>query len=140
MKLWWVGTLGWVMSTLVQAQTPWFTVIGNPADPVADTVQVDPLAARSHSDVRLMGVRVSRASQRRNWEGLPYRSYMAEVAFDCRAGRAEYRRVSFHAQPLWQGPVLKDVDYQKAPKPMNFLGISPNPTTRIVRAACRAAD
>lgn len=140
MRLWWVGTLMWVVSTLGQAQTTWFTVVGNPSDAVVDTVQVDPLAARSDGEVRLMSVRVSRAGPRKNWEGLPYRSYRAEVAFDCRARRAEYRRVSFHAQPLWRGPVLKEVDYQATPRPMTFLGMSPNPTTRIVRAACRAPE
>lgn len=138
MKLWWVGTLVWVVSTLVQAQATWFTVAGNPLDPLADTVQVDPRAARSDSDVRTMSVRVSRAGPRKNWDGLPYRSYVSEVAFDCRAGRAEYRRASFYAQPLWQGPVLHEADYQKAPQPMTFRGMSPNPTQRLVRAACRS--
>ena len=137
MKLWVVGLwagLAWGASA--QAQSNWFTVVGNPADPAADTVQVEPVAVRTEGGMKTMSLRVSRAGPRRNWEGVPYRSYESEVAFDCRTRRADYRRASFYAEPLWQGTPHRTTDYTNDPKPMLFRDMAPNPTRRIVRAAC----
>ena len=41
--------------------------------------------------------------------------------------------------PLWQGAVHTRTDYTSDPKPMLFLDMTPNPTQRIVRAACGKA-
>ena len=140
MKLWGVGLwAGLVLSTSAHAQSNWFTVVGNPTDPAADTVEVDPVAIRVEGDSKTMNVRVSRAQPRRNWEGVPYRSYESEVTFDCRARRADYRRASFYAEPLWQGTSHRTTDYTNDPRPMLFRDMKPNPTGRLVRAACGPA-
>jgi hypothetical protein len=137
-KAWWIVLLAVAGSGLARAdQHNWFTVAGSGADARVDTVQVDPVAVGTDHSWRTMKVRVSRASVRKNWEGVPYRSYESLVAFDCRAGRAQYREASFYDEPLWSGPVKITTDYTNDPKPMLFKDMAPNPTTRIVRAACQ---
>jgi hypothetical protein len=121
------------------AQTQWFTVTGNPSDASVDTVQVDPVATKTEGSLKTMKVRVSRAGHRLNWEKLPYRSYESIVDFDCRARKAGYVYAVFYPSPLWQGSPSKTMDYSDNPRPMLFLDIEPNPTQRIIRAACRSA-
>lgn len=124
------------------AQAPaadrWFTVSGDPQDPAADTVQVDPVAVSSQGSYKRMNLRVNRSQQRTNWDGIPYRSYDAQVLFDCKAGKADYLTAVFYLAPLWQGASHHQGDYVNSPKPMLFRDVEPNPTERIVRAACAA--
>ena len=120
-----------------EAQTGWFTVTGNPVDASVDTVQVDPVALASSGSLKTMNVRVSRSAERLNWEKVPYRSYESQVVFDCRARKAAYRLATFYRQPLWEGPPHATTDYAANPRPMLFLDVEPNPTNRIIRAACR---
>lgn len=132
----WLLLLG-LIAFQAEAQTPWFTVTGNPADAGADTVAVDPVAIRSEGDLRTMNVRVSRSTERRNWDGLPYRSYESRVVFDCRARKAAYVEATFYAEPLWRGKARPTIDYSSNPRPMLFRDVEPNPTQRLIRAACR---
>lgn len=96
------------------------------------------MAIAASDEQKTMNVRVSRSSQRLNWENLPYRSYESRVVFNCRARRASYVSVSFYAQPLWQGEPYTTSNYTDDPRPMLFKDIDPNPTARIIRAACRS--
>ena len=136
----WLLAIGMV-GCIAHAQPGWFTVTGDPQDKLADTVQVDPdrvtLQDTPGDAAKAMNLRVSRAAQRVNWDGIPYRSYESRVVFDCQAGRASYVAARFYAQPLWQGEPHRSADYSDAPKPVRFLDMKPNPTGRIVRAACR---
>ena len=134
---WWVVLLGMVAAE-AGAQTSWFTVASDPARADVDTVQVDPVAIRAGSGQKTMNVRVNRAGERRNWEQLPYRSYQSRVVFDCRAGKASYVRASFYAMPLWQGEPYHHSNYGDSPRPMLLLDMAPNPTQRLIRAACRS--
>ena len=136
---WWFACLGLVGAS-VAADTAWFTVTGNPEDPAVNTVQVDPVASRIAGNRLTMNLRVNRSQDRTEWEGASYRSYEARVAFDCRAWKADYRFARFYRAPLWQGEPHKTVDYSNNPRPMRFVDIEPNPTARIVRAACRVAS
>jgi len=133
----WLVVLG-LLCCQAQAQTDWFTVTGNPRDANVNTVQVDPVAIRTTDDEKTMNVRVSRSTQRLNWEKLPYRSYESQVVFSCRTKKAAYVLATFYMQPLWQGQPHKTSDYAEAPRPMLFMDIDPNPTARIIRAACRS--
>ena len=121
------------------AQGAWFTVSGDPANATVDTVQVDPVPIGTTGDARTMHVRVSRSMERRNWDGDAYRSYESRVVFDCRGRRAEYVQASFYSEPLWRGVPFVHRDYSADPKPMLFRDAQPNPTARIIRAACRTA-
>ena len=133
--------LVWLALVACQAhgQTQWFTVTGNPADASVDTVQVDPVATKIEGAFKTMNVRVSRARNRLNWEKVPYRSYESKVVFDCRVRKASYVFASFYATPLWEGTPHETTDYSGNPRPMQFVGIEPNPTARIIRAACRSS-
>jgi hypothetical protein len=120
-----------------RAATDWFTVTGSPDDASVNTVQVDPVAITTAGNFKTMNVRVSRSEPRINWDGVPYRSYESRVIVDCRAGKATYLYATYYLQPLWQGAPHKAVDYAGQPRPMLFRDVEPNPTERIVRAACR---
>lgn len=137
MRRWFVSLA--LAAAAAQAQTAWFTVTGNPDDASVNTVQVDPVAIKTAGDFKTMNVRVSRSEPRTNWDGVPYRSYESRVVFDCRAGKASYLHASYYLEPLWQGASHKAVDYAGNPRPMLFRNIEPNPTERIVRAACRTS-
>lgn len=129
-----------LFGTSAGAQSPssWFTVTGDPERAEVDTVQVDPVAVARDADGKTMNIRVSRAALRHNWDGVPYRSYDAQVVFRCAEQRAEYRAVTYYLAPLWRGDPHVTVDYSSRPQPMLFKDAQPNPTQRIVRAACGA--
>lgn len=134
----WLVLLAWTACQApAEAETRWFTVTGNPGDALVDTVQVDPVAVHVKGGFKTMKLRVSRASPRLNWEQLPYRSYEARVVFDCRARKGSYVYAIYYAVPLWAGDPHNVTDYAGNPRPMLFRDIEPNPTDRIVRAACR---
>lgn len=131
----WFACFG-LLAFSVSTQAAWFTVTGNPEDPAVDSVQVDPVAIASAGERRIMNLRVNRSQDRANWEGVPYRSYDARVAFDCRTRTAEYRFARFFMAPLWRGEAHTTTDYSNNPRPVRFVDMKPNPTDRIVRAAC----
>ncbi|QSI33915.1 hypothetical protein GNX71_31845 [Variovorax sp. RKNM96] len=135
----WLMAIG-LLGGMVHAQSAWFTVVGDPQDKAADTVQVDPSGAAAAEPARQgMNLRVNRSTPRTNWEGVPYRSYESRVVFDCQARRASYVAARFYIEPLWQGEPHHVADYGDAPKPMLFRDMKQNPTARIVRAACRSS-
>jgi hypothetical protein len=120
-----------------QAQTVWFTVMGNPDDAALNTIQVDPKPEDSSDGFKTMRLRVNRSEQRTSWDGVPYRSYEARVLFDCPRKSAKYLSIAYHSEPQWRGTPYRNVDYTKGPvRPMLFKDVEPNPTARIVRAAC----
>ena len=120
------------------AETRWFTVEGDTKQPAMDTVEVDILSLSRDGDNRSMDVRVSRSTLRSSWEGVPYRSYTAQVVFDCAQQTARYKWLAFHMLPLWAGPVHTTTRYAANElRPMLFVGSQPNPAQRIINAACR---
>lgn len=122
------------------AQTPWLTLMGDPADPAVDTIEVDPMPVSVAGDQRTMRVRVSRATQRTNWDGIPYRSYESTVLFDCAVLTARYLEIRFYLQPGWKGEPHRTVAYPESmPRWMVFREVEPNPYQRIITAACTAA-
>ncbi len=133
---WLVVLLGMAVSQ-VPAKADWFTVTGNPQDPSVNTVEVDPVAVNAAGERKTINVRVSRSEQRFNWGGVPYRSYESQLVFDCRANEARYLVASFYIEPPWQGTPHKTTDYAGNPRSMLFRDVEPDPTQRIVRAACR---
>jgi hypothetical protein len=117
------------------AASTWFTVVGDPADPKIDTIQVDPV---DHDQNRkTLRVRASRATVRTGYDELPYRSYDASVLMDCQAKTARFLTIAYYVQPLWQGTPRETVDFSKgSSRNMVFRGVEPNPHLRIVQAAC----
>ncbi|MDA7418688.1 hypothetical protein PGB34_20135 [Xenophilus arseniciresistens] len=120
------------------AQGEWLTLSGDPARPEVDTVQVNPIAVERSAQARTLDIRVNRSRTRRNWEGVPYRSYTAQVRIRCEERRGEYLNLRMYLQPLWVGPV-QEAGYDEPRPPMLFKDVEPNPTERIIRAACPAS-
>ena len=119
----------------VPSQT-WFTIHGDPDNPLVNTIQVNPVPVSIEGEQRTMKVRVSRSQPRRNWDGLPYRSYESVVLFNCVTNTARYLSADFYPQPGWKGDVVKATYTAEVPRMMAFLDVEPNPTLRIMRAAC----
>ncbi|MES2282420.1 MAG: surface-adhesin E family protein [Pseudomonadota bacterium] len=127
-------------ASLVQAENTWFTVIGDEKDAALDTIQVDPESMTS-GDIRTLRVRVNRAAARTSWDSVRYRSYVSLVTFDCVNRSARYVSITYFMQALWKGDSHKTSDYTTGtPRPMLFLDVNPNPSARIIRAACVVAE
>lgn len=126
-------------SAAASAQTPWLTITGAPENSSVNTVQVDPVPVDRVEGLMTMRVRVSRSAQRISWDGVAYRSYESNVLFDCRENTARYLSIAFYLQPGWKGEPHQTVDYSKGPSRwMEFREVEPNPTQRILHAACAA--
>lgn len=125
----------------VHAQEVWFNVLGDPADETVNTIEVDPTPVAIRGETRIMRVRVSRSADRVNWDGIPYRSYVSEVLFDCTSNTARYVLIDYYSQPAWKGEPHKQSVYpQSEPRPMQFRDVEPNPNKRIIRAACQTGS
>ena len=123
-------------ASLAHAQSTWFTVIGDDRDGGSDTIQVDPESMTS-GDIRTLRVRVNRATARTSWDNIRYRSYVSLVTFDCVQRSARYVSITYYTLPLWKGESYRTSDYTTGtPRPMRFLDVNPNPSARIIRAAC----
>jgi hypothetical protein len=119
------------------AQTVWFTVLGDQDDASVNTIQVDPTPVLVENEQRTMNVRVSRSALRKSWDGVSYRSYTSRVLFDCVNNTARYSSLTFYMQPGWKGESHKTVNYSSEnPRYMEFRDVQPNPTLRIMKAAC----
>lgn len=131
--LWW--------GTLAQAGTEWFNVMGDAADESVNTIEVDPTPVSITGETRIMRVRVSRSQDRINWDGVPYRSLVADVLFDCPQVSARYLSIDYYRLPAWKGePWLRRVYSQTEARMMQFREVEPNPYPRIIRAACRTSN
>ncbi len=127
-------------ASLAQAQSTWFTVIGDDRDAAVDTIQVDPESMTS-GDIRTLRVRVNRTVERTSWDKVPYRSYVSLVTFDCVQRSARYVSITYYMMPLWKGESYKTSDYTTGtPRPMRFVDVNPNPSARIIRAACITSE
>ncbi|RZJ24166.1 MAG: hypothetical protein EOO54_10285 [Haliea sp.] len=123
-------------AAFAQGAQTWFTVLGDPDDPLANTIQVNPVPLSIEGEQRTMKVRVNRSAQRRNWDGLPYRSYESVVLFNCVNHTARYLAADFYLEPGWKGDVVRATYPQEPIRAMAFRDVEPNPTLRIMRAAC----
>lgn len=125
----------------VRAQSSWFTVTGDPVNPAVNTIEVDPTPVSVNANGRVMWVRVSRSAPRTSWDGAAYQSYRAQVLFNCPRNSARYMSIDFYRAPIWQGePYQTSVYGAEAHRSMRFLDVTPNPTARIIRAACESAS
>jgi hypothetical protein len=128
-------------ASMLHAQAAWFTVLGDPQEPAVNTIEVDPIPVAVQGEVRTMKIRVSRSAQRTSWDGVHYRSYTSTVLFDCANKSARYVSLDFYRQPLWKGESHKTSTYPEgAIRRMEFRDVTPNPTQRLIRAACRRDD
>ena len=116
----------------------WLTVMGDRTNPALDTIEVNPVPVTMTEESRVMRIRVSRSVPRTNWDGIPFRSYVATVEFDCPNKVGNFQQISYDMQPVWAGESHITTSYTRAaPRVMQFRGVTPNPVERIIRAACR---
>lgn len=128
-------------ASVLHAQAAWFTVLGDPQDPALNTIEVDPVPVSVQGELRTMKIRVSRSLPRTSWDGVPYRSYTSTVRFDCANKTARYLSLDFYKEPLWQGEPHQTSTYPEGVvRHMAFRDVTPNPTQRLIRAACRPAE
>ena len=112
------------------------TLQGDPFDPGAETVQVDPTALNVMDDIRTMPVHVSRGHVRTGYDGTAYRSYRAITRVRCTPKDARFQQLELFEGPLWTGTSRTIAYPEGRMPPMQFKDMSPNPTERILTAAC----
>lgn len=126
--------------TGARAGEDWLTMSGEasePFNPNQNVVQVNPQSISESSGWRTMQIRVSRSDMRTSWDGVPYRSFTAAVEFDCTKRTARYLSLVYYMEPAWRGTSHETSVYtRERHRAMAFQQIQPNPTLRIVRAAC----
>lgn len=129
-------------SGIARAQGDWLTLTGDAAEPFnprQNVIQVNPMSISESDGWRTMSIRVSRAENRTSWDDVPYRSFTAVVEFDCEKKTARYMSLDYYLAPGWQGAVHETSVYTRERfRPMAFRQVQPNPTQRIIRAACES--
>src|SRR5436190_9329518 len=93
----------------------WHLVQGDPGNAAVDTVLVDPVPAERDGAMRTLYVRVSRATPRTSWDGVPHRSYDSTVLFDCGRNTARYLVIAYYTEPVWRGNIAATVSYVTGP-------------------------
>ena len=140
MKAFWAVVFVWCSGT-AHAQGDWFNLMGDAAVDTVDTIEVDPTPVSISGGQRVMRLRVSRSTDRVNWDGIPYRSYIAEVLFDCQNNTASFQKIDYFSLPAWKNEPDRRLVYSPAdPRPMLFRDVVPNPTQRLIRAACQTSS
>ncbi len=126
----------WAQAATAVTEPVWLTILGDPLDPVAETVQVDVTSAVAFESARLVSIRANRSRDRMARDGLDFRSYVSSVLIDCTAGTARHRAQSLYTGPLWTGE-MRYVKYdEKDIRMLAFKDMPANPKDRIIKAAC----
>lgn len=119
------------------AQGPtWLTVVGDPGNARADTVEADAASAVAFESMRLVKLRVNRAKPRNAFDGLPFQSYYSTAMFDCTQMTAWHRSVALFNKPLWQGQMRMHEYVERDGRDLAFAGMAENPRDRLIKAAC----
>jgi hypothetical protein len=127
-----------LMTAGARAADTWLTITGDPANSASHYVQVNVAAIEIKDDLRLLPVRINRATQ---WapagEALQFRSVATEVQIDCTQQIARYVKAAFYAQPDFRGEPFRITTYAGDDiRPMIFKDSDDDPNARIVKAAC----
>lgn len=123
-------------ATTAVAEPVWLTILGDPLDPVSETVQVDVTSAVAFETARLVSIRANRSQNRMARDGQEFRSYLSSVLIDCDTGTARHRSQVLYSGPLWTGP-MRSVKYDEQDvRMLAFRDMPANPKDRIIKAAC----
>jgi hypothetical protein len=119
------------------ADNNWLTLVGDPRDPTADYIQLDPRSISRDKNLRTVPVRVSRVHARTSKEGIVFRSFEGLAAIDCQSRTGRILRASFYAEPDFRGIPARSVVFKPDDlRPLAFREVSGKPTQRVVQAAC----
>lgn len=120
-----------------QAEDNWLTLVGDPKDPTADYIQLNPTGFLREKNIRTVPVRVSRVLARTSKEGIIFRSFEGLAAVDCKSRSARILQASFYSESNFEGtPFRSEVFRPDDVRPLAFREVSGKPTQRVVRAAC----
>lgn len=120
-----------------RAENNWLTLVGDPKDPAADYIQLDPRSISRDKYLRTVPVRVSRVRSRTSKEGIIFRSFEGMAAIDCKNRTARILQASFYAEPDFRGIPSRSVVFKPDDvRPLAFREVSGKPTERVVQAAC----
>lgn len=120
------------------AQGNWLTLVGDPQDPKADYIQLDPAALTRENDIRTLPMRVSGAEARTSQDGTAYRSLTGLAAIDCKERTVRIIRASYYAEPDFKGVPLKTSETGPEINPVALRGLDADHAKQVVRAACDA--
>ena len=125
------------LATKLSAQTTWLTVAGNPGDASTDLLEVDPKSRVQILDEATLNIRVSRNKLLSSSDGIPFRSYTATIRVNCLEKTARFATAAFHMMPFWEGTPHRVLVFTSTEiRPVIFRFFEPNPTARVVKAAC----
>jgi hypothetical protein len=128
------------LSTAKTDDVSWLTVVGNAADPDINTILIDPTPVDVKGHLRWMTLRLNRAKQRTSTDGIVFRSFVSVIEFDCDKRTARFTKTQFYNGPLWTSPG-RAMDYPASMvRPMVFREIEPNPSERVIKAACTSTE
>jgi hypothetical protein len=122
-----------------QAGDNWLTLVGDPKDPSADYIQLNPAGFLREKNSRTVPVRVSRAHTRTSKEGIVFRSFEGLAAVDCKNRTARIMQASFYSEPKFKGrPFRSEVFRPDDVRPLAFREISGKPAQAAIKliAAC----
>ncbi|WP_422830788.1 surface-adhesin E family protein [Variovorax sp. HJSM1_2] len=124
------------MAGPLHADPLWLTLTGDATRADADSVQVLADSVNLNGTTGTLQLRVSRAGERSAYDDLPYRSYIGWIRVDCSQREGHFLQLQYYAEALWTGAV-RLVNFTESNMPrLLFKDMDPNPTTRLIRAAC----
>lgn len=120
----------------LQAEPLWLTLMGDPSRADRDSVQVRADSVALSGSTGSLQLRVNRAEPREAFDDQPYRSYLGWIKVDCTQQEGMFQQLQYYTEALWTGETrVANYTEPNMPKLM-FKDMQPNPTARLVRAAC----
>jgi len=123
-------------SGALHADPLWLTLAGDASRADRDSVQVMADSVSLNGTTGALQLRVSRAAERDAYDSLPYRSYIGWIKVDCTQRVGRFQQLQYYSDALWTGEA-RVVNFTEPNLPLlMFKDMQPNPTTRLIRAAC----
>lgn len=120
----------------LRAEPLWLTLTGDPSRTDQDSVQVRADSVALSGTTGSLQLRVSRADTREAFDSQPYRSYIGWIKVDCTQQEGLFQQLQYYTAALWTGET-RVVNFAEPNMPkLMFKDMQPNPTARLVRAAC----
>jgi hypothetical protein len=120
----------------LHADPLWLTLSGDASRSDLDSVQVMADSVTLSGTTGALQLRVNRAIARDAYDNIPYRSYIGWIKVDCTLREGRFQQLQYYSEALWTGEV-RVVNFTEPNLPqLLFKDMQPNPTTRLIRAAC----
>jgi hypothetical protein len=119
----------------------WFTFVGDPVDPQADTLQIRADSVAAIPGGRSVEVRANLAREAPASDGQGQRSFTALVVIDCARSTARLQHGTLFSGPLWTGSA-RALEHREEDMPALVFHIpaGQDPVQRLVLAGCGFAS